>query len=271
MSTREPSAQSPNHHWLSYNAGAFLIGLSFGGFFDGILFHQILQWHGLLSSVDRPGFGDLRFRVMMDGIFHAGMYIVAVSGIYLFWIGLRSHPEGNIHPPGAMMLTGFGAWHVLDAIINHWLLGLHHIKEDQYWLLWDIMVFIAGVICMSIAIVVYRTQTKVRMRKRSRPIVMVLLATSVAGGAAAMPFGYGDNVIVAFDRGSSEASQMAAVSSVDGRLVWNDNENAVWIIEVPSKFKALTLYGKGALILGGTLAGAGCFSTSPPAMLEPWV
>ena len=28
------------------------VGLSLGGFFDGILLHQILQWHHLLSGVD---------------------------------------------------------------------------------------------------------------------------------------------------------------------------------------------------------------------------
>ena len=271
MSTEELSATSPKHRRLSFNAGAFLIGLSLGGFLDGILFHQILQWHSLLSSIDRPGFGDIRFRVMTDGIFHAGMYTVAVSGMFLFWMGSRAHAGGNRHPPGAMILAGFGAWHVLDGVINHWLLGLHHIKEDQYWLFWDIVVFIAGMICVSIAIAVYRAQATVRMRdqSRSRSIITVLLATSVLGGAAAMPFGYGNNVVVAFGRGSSEVSRMAAISSVDGRLVWNDNENDLWIIEVPSKLKALKLYGKGALVLGGTLAGAGCFSTSPPSTRQP--
>lgn len=265
----QPSVKRTSYRRLSYNAGALLIGISFGGFLDGILFHQILQWHSLLSSVDRPGFGDTRFRMMVDGIFHAGMYLVAVSGVYLFWKGLKSHPEATIPPPGAMMLTGFGVWHVLDAIINHWLLGLHHIKEDQYWLLWDVIFFIAGVICVAIGISLRRAQSAVRMPNRTGPIVMVLFATSVAGGFSAVPFGNGGNVVVAFDRGISEASRMAAVTSVDGRLVWNDNENAVWIIEVPSKLRALTLYGKGALVLGGTLAGAGCFSTSPPATLTP--
>lgn len=36
-----------------------LLGLSLGGFFDGILLHQILQWHHLLSLVADPA--DIRF------------------------------------------------------------------------------------------------------------------------------------------------------------------------------------------------------------------
>lgn len=30
------------------------IGFSLGGFFDGILLHQVLQWHHLLSRVRSP-------------------------------------------------------------------------------------------------------------------------------------------------------------------------------------------------------------------------
>ena len=38
------------HHGPIISAG-ILLGTGFGGFFDGILLHQILQWHNMLSSV----------------------------------------------------------------------------------------------------------------------------------------------------------------------------------------------------------------------------
>jgi uncharacterized membrane protein len=31
--------------------GGFWLGFALGGFFDGIILHQILQWHHLLSGV----------------------------------------------------------------------------------------------------------------------------------------------------------------------------------------------------------------------------
>jgi uncharacterized membrane protein len=31
-------------------AGGILLGIGFGGFFDGIVLHQILQWHHMLTS-----------------------------------------------------------------------------------------------------------------------------------------------------------------------------------------------------------------------------
>ena len=46
-------------------APAATLGFALGGFFDGILLHQILQWHHLLSLV--PGVTELRMQVLWDG------------------------------------------------------------------------------------------------------------------------------------------------------------------------------------------------------------
>ena len=56
-----------------------MLGFALGGFFDGILLHQILQWHHLFSLV--PGMADLRLQVLWDGYFHLLMYVVAFVGL----------------------------------------------------------------------------------------------------------------------------------------------------------------------------------------------
>ena len=33
-----------------FNRGGFLLGIGFGGFVDGIVLHQLLQWHHMLTS-----------------------------------------------------------------------------------------------------------------------------------------------------------------------------------------------------------------------------
>lgn len=35
-------------------AGGLLLGLGLGGFFDGIILHQVLQWHHMLTSAGFP-------------------------------------------------------------------------------------------------------------------------------------------------------------------------------------------------------------------------
>nr|WP_086017472.1 DUF2243 domain-containing protein [Sinorhizobium meliloti] len=42
-----------SHGQRSRLAGFFALGVSIGGFFDGILLHHVLQWHHLLSSACR--------------------------------------------------------------------------------------------------------------------------------------------------------------------------------------------------------------------------
>ena len=41
----------------------FALGFALGGFADGILFHQVLQWHHLISLVDLPVFATLEGQV----------------------------------------------------------------------------------------------------------------------------------------------------------------------------------------------------------------
>ena len=63
----------------------YLIGVALGGFFDGILLHQVLQWHHLLSLVDSPVLNDIRAQVFADGMFHVLMYLIALWGLALLW------------------------------------------------------------------------------------------------------------------------------------------------------------------------------------------
>ena len=53
-----------------YRWSGYLLGFALGGFFYGILLHQILQWHHLLSAINSM---DIRFQVAADGYFHAFM------------------------------------------------------------------------------------------------------------------------------------------------------------------------------------------------------
>ncbi|MFN4099033.1 MAG: DUF2243 domain-containing protein, partial [Pararhodobacter sp.] len=51
--------------------GSFWLGFALGGFFDGIVLHQVLQWHHLLSGYAPSDTAtDLRFQILADGLFH---------------------------------------------------------------------------------------------------------------------------------------------------------------------------------------------------------
>ena len=50
---------------------SFLMGLGFGGFVDGIVLHEILQWHHMISGTEPTDtVAGLELNVIADGFFH---------------------------------------------------------------------------------------------------------------------------------------------------------------------------------------------------------
>src|SRR4051812_27707316 len=55
-----------------------LFGLGLGGFFDGIILHQLLQWHHMLSNwYPINSIENLELNTFWDGIFHSSTYILS--------------------------------------------------------------------------------------------------------------------------------------------------------------------------------------------------
>ena len=109
--------------WMRWG---MLLGFALGGFFDGILLHQILQWHHLLSLV--PGMADIRLQVLWDGYFHALMYGLVASALWGLWRARHDSNEGGGGSLPGAALIGFGLWHVVDAVASHWVLRIHRIR-----------------------------------------------------------------------------------------------------------------------------------------------
>jgi uncharacterized membrane protein len=117
-------------------------GLGLGGFFDGIALHQILQWHHMLSSWYPPTtLENLRLNTLWDGIFHSATYVFVVLGLRSLWRGARAGRMAlwDRALVGAM-LVGWGVFNLLEGIVDHAVLGIHHVNErvahDQ-WIWWD--------------------------------------------------------------------------------------------------------------------------------------
>ncbi|CAN5144929.1 hypothetical protein BH20GEM2_BH20GEM2_21480 [soil metagenome] len=65
-----------------------LLGVGLGGFVDGIVFHQILQWHHLLSArsgLEPVTLGNLEHNTLADGFFHAFTWVAVVLGLWFLW------------------------------------------------------------------------------------------------------------------------------------------------------------------------------------------
>ena len=120
-------------------ASGTVLGIGLGGFIDGIVLHQIFQAHSMLSAkVPLDSMDNMRTNMTADGLFHAVMLGFTIVGVFmLFNAGKRGRA---IHSESALvwsMIMGWGIFNVVEGLIDHHLLDLHHVVERLGVSVWD--------------------------------------------------------------------------------------------------------------------------------------
>lgn len=141
------SSEGDRRRWMR---GGVLLGLGIGGFFDGIVLHQILQWHHMVSTTYPPStLENLRLNTLGDGLFHAATYAFTLVGLFLLWSGLRGrHPAWQTSAFIGTLLFGFGLFNVVEGLVNHQLLGIHHVRPGPYQLVYDVGFLVWGAVML---------------------------------------------------------------------------------------------------------------------------
>jgi uncharacterized membrane protein len=143
---------TPSDRHFPISAGV-LFGVGLGGFFDGIVLHQVLQWHHMLSSwYPINSIENLELNTFWDGIFHSSTYLFVVAGLFILWrAAQRRHLFWSSKLLLGTMLIGFGAFNVVEGLIDHQLLGVHHVKETaarEAWIYWDVGFLLWGAVML---------------------------------------------------------------------------------------------------------------------------
>ena len=131
------------------SSGIFF-GLGLGGFFDGIVLHQVLQWHHMLTSDGYPpdSLHNLVVNTLWDGLFHVATFIFVVIGLVMLWrYARRSHITWSAKLMTGTLLIGFGVFNLVEGIVDHEILGIHHVNETvprEQWIYWDIGFLVWG-------------------------------------------------------------------------------------------------------------------------------
>ncbi len=241
---------------------AAVLGIGLGGFFDGILLHQVLQWHHLLSLVPGEAFRDLGNQILADGLFHVLMYAITALGLWLLWrrrAALEEPGAGRTVAGGA--LFGFAIWNVIDVAFFHWALGIHRIRLNvpdpmTYDLGW---LALFGLIPLAIAWAVLRRRSDGRGRGAGATLALLAL---IAAPLAAVPVPGSRSALVLFAPGTSAGGQLNAVLDSGGRLLWADPDGGMMAVELAGRSGTAPLYRAGALLVTRSPLLAGCVAAA---------
>jgi uncharacterized membrane protein len=154
-------------------APAFIMGLGLGGFVDGILLHQVLQWHHMLTgTAEHPmtTVAGLETNTLVDGLFHVGTWALVATAMFLT---LRAWQRRELAPPWrthfGLLLAGWGVFNVVEGLIDHQLLGIHHVRDDLGAPLgWDLAFLACSALLIVAGLALARSSERIAQQQAAR-------------------------------------------------------------------------------------------------------
>jgi len=141
------------------------MGIGFGGFVDGIVLHQILQWHHMLTAegcCPAHTLIGLEDNTLADGFFHIATWIAVFLGTVA---ATRAWQRGELAPPWRShlggLLLGWGLFNLVEGLIDHQILGIHHVRDDLGAPIgWDIGFLVLAVLLIGVGWLMVRSGSR---------------------------------------------------------------------------------------------------------------
>jgi uncharacterized membrane protein len=146
-------------------AAGLVLGFGLGMFIDGIVLHQLLQWHHLVAEYEPANsVSGLEENTLWDGVFHASAWFVTLVGAILLWRSRQVPARLPGRAFAGLLLIGWGAFHVVDQFVFHLALGAHHIRQVENYEVYDWSFFALGLAFAGIGWLLVRSN-----RPRAEP------------------------------------------------------------------------------------------------------
>lgn len=98
----------------------------------------------LSGRVPLDSMANMRTNMTADGVFHAGMLVAVMVGLALLF---KAGKRADVHWSGGALLgsliAGWGVFNLIEGVIDHHLLDLHHVVERLGVSMWD-WLFLGG-------------------------------------------------------------------------------------------------------------------------------
>jgi uncharacterized membrane protein len=151
-------------------SAGFLLGVGMGGFVDGIVFHQILQFHNMLSGTLPPDtLVNAKVNMFWDCLFHAFTWVTTAVGLGLLWrAGARRDVPWSGRAFLGSMVLGWGIFNLIEGVMDHHILGIHHVVEALGLSVYDYGFLGSGVLFGIVGWMLIRSGQRCEALRRTR-------------------------------------------------------------------------------------------------------
>jgi uncharacterized membrane protein len=146
-----------------------VLGVGIGGFVDGILLHQLLRWHHMLTSTDHDRIGvkyydphtvsGLEMNTVWDGVFHAVCWISVIVGLGILYSRVTRNRRAvwTSRVLWGWILAGWGLFNLVEGLLDHQILGIHHVRGGPHQAWWDTGFLVLGALLLIGGYLLQRT------------------------------------------------------------------------------------------------------------------
>ncbi|MFG2606383.1 DUF2243 domain-containing protein [Streptomyces sp. NPDC048514] len=138
-----------------------VLGVGLGGFVDGILLHQLLQWHHMLTSTNHDRIGvryydphtvsGLEMNTVWDGVFHTVCWLAVLTGLAILYARVTTERRRvwTSRVLWGWILAGWGVFNLVEGLLDHQILGIHHVHGGPHQLWWDMAFLLLGALLVA--------------------------------------------------------------------------------------------------------------------------
>ncbi|MET9256211.1 DUF2243 domain-containing protein [Streptomyces sp. NPDC003717] len=168
MATTTGGAPATGVDPRSIRLPGIVLGVGLGGFVDGILLHQLLQWHHMLTSTNHDRIGvkyydpdtvsGLEMNTVWDGVFHTVCWLSVLLGLAVLYNRVTENRRAvwGSRVLWGWILAGWGLFNLVEGVLDHQILGIHHVHGGPHQAWWDAAFLVLGALFLVAGYLVQR-------------------------------------------------------------------------------------------------------------------